>query len=130
MAYMSQEKKKEIVAKLKAELKDFDVKYTVSVINHSTIRMNIKSSSIDFISNYQETTDRKDRGSDGHIQTNIYYLHDTFSGEALKFLEKAKAILNDGNFDESDPQTDYFHVGWYSDISIGAWDKPFVLTTK
>jgi hypothetical protein len=30
-----------------------------------------------------------------------------------------------GNHDKSDVMTDYFNVGWYIDINIGKWDKPY-----
>jgi hypothetical protein len=34
--------------------------------------------------------------------------------------------MNIGNHDRSDSQTDYFDVGFYTDISIGRWDTPYV----
>jgi hypothetical protein len=33
--------------------------------------------------------------------------------------------MNTGNWDESDIQTDYFNVGWYVDVKIGSWQKPY-----
>jgi hypothetical protein len=33
--------------------------------------------------------------------------------------------MNDGNFDKSDIQSDYFHVGWYVSVNIGKWNKPY-----
>jgi hypothetical protein len=35
--------------------------------------------------------------------------------------------MNDGNHDRSDIQTDYFDVGWYVDVNIGRWNKPYIL---
>jgi hypothetical protein len=35
--------------------------------------------------------------------------------------------MNGGNHDNSDVQTDYFDVGWYVDVNIGSWDKPYTL---
>jgi len=35
--------------------------------------------------------------------------------------------MNIGNFDKSDVQTDYFHVGWYMSVNLGKWDKPYIL---
>jgi hypothetical protein len=32
-----------------------------------------------------------------------------------------------GNHDRSDIQSDYFDVGWYVDINIGRWNKPYAL---
>ncbi len=37
-----------------------------------------------------------------------------------------KAVINSGNFDKSDSQSDYFHVGWYTNIQLGQWDKPYM----
>jgi hypothetical protein len=35
--------------------------------------------------------------------------------------------MNAGNWDKSDIQTDYFNVGWYIDVNIGKWNKPYTL---
>jgi hypothetical protein len=35
--------------------------------------------------------------------------------------------MNQGNWNRSDVQTDYFDVGWYCDINVGSWNKPYVL---
>ena len=50
MAYVSQEMKKELAPAIKAVLKKYNVKASISVYNHSTICVNIKSGPIDFIS--------------------------------------------------------------------------------
>ena len=51
MAYMSQEKKAKIAPVVKAVLKKYKVKGSLAVRNHSTLVLNIKSGSIDFIEN-------------------------------------------------------------------------------
>jgi hypothetical protein len=35
--------------------------------------------------------------------------------------------MNDGNYDNSDIQSDYFSVGWYIDVNVGKWDKPYTV---
>jgi hypothetical protein len=35
------------------------------------------------------------------------------------------SIVNKKNFDLSDSMTDYFHVGFYTHIQVGQWDKPY-----
>jgi hypothetical protein len=35
--------------------------------------------------------------------------------------------MNMGNHDNSDIMTDYFDVGWYVDVNIGLWNKPYIL---
>jgi len=37
------------------------------------------------------------------------------------------AVMNTGNWDKSDIQTDYFNVGWYVDVNIGKWNKPYIM---
>ncbi|MEY2701519.1 MAG: hypothetical protein RLY43_139 [Bacteroidota bacterium] len=34
------------------------------------------------------------------------------------------------NFDDSEPQTDYFHTNFYIHLNIGKWNQPFVNTKK
>jgi hypothetical protein len=35
--------------------------------------------------------------------------------------------MNVGNHDRSDIQSDYFDVGWYVDVNVGAWNQPYEL---
>lgn len=138
MAYMSQERKAEIVALAKPILKKYGIKATFGVSNHSTIVCNIKSGKIDFVKNYNdatvadrlrspnlyyyEHTDKKD-----YIQVNPYHYRNHFTGTALKFLTELCDALNHGNWDNSDIQTDYFDVGHYVEVNIGKWNKPYVV---
>ena len=55
MAYMSQERKAGIKLILDPIMKAYGIKYSLGVHNHSTLVCNIKSSTIDFIGNYNET---------------------------------------------------------------------------
>jgi hypothetical protein len=48
MAYMNQEKKAKIAAKIKPLLKRYGLKGSLAVRNHSTIVLNLKSGKIDF----------------------------------------------------------------------------------
>ena len=53
--------------------------------------------------------------------------------EIADFYEELIAAMNGAgsafaNYDNSDIQTDYFDIGWYVDINVGKWDKPFVYT--
>lgn len=133
MAYMSQEKKAKIAPTVKSILKKYNIKGSLAVRNHSTLVLNIKSGPIDFIGNYNSTVSRQPGGfrngspAVNSIQVNPYWYHDHFSGEALAFLSEVIPAMNDGNHDSSDIQTDYFDVGWYSDINIGQWNKPYIL---
>lgn len=134
MAYVSQELKAKLAPTVKAVLKKYKVKGSLSVNNHSTLVLNIKSGPIDFIANFNETMEARPGGfrngtpAEGYIQVNPYWFQEHFTGQAKDFLAEVHAAMNDGNFDESDSQSDYFHVGWYSDINVGRWDRPYELT--
>ena len=43
------------------------------------------------------------------------------------FLSEVIPAMNNGNHDNSDIQTDYFDVGWYIDVNIGKWNKPYTV---
>lgn len=60
-------------------------------------------------------------------QINIFFTESYINGDLLKEMLD---ICNRGNHDNSDVQTDYFDVGWHIGLSVGKWDKPFVLRTK
>ena len=136
MAYVSQDRKAKLAPAIKAVLKKHGVKGTLAVRNHSTLVLNIKSGSIDFIENFIKTDDtarqrmsaeqvayiRKNQSLD----VNVYWYKEHFSGQALKFLSEVIPAMNNGNHDNSDIQTDYFDVGWYIDVNIGRWNKPYV----
>jgi len=114
MAYINQEKKKELAPRIKHVLKKHGMKGTLSIDNYSTIRLTLKSGSIDF----------------GTDSINEYWYKDHFADnpEALGFLSEVIPALNVGNFDNSDIMTDYFHVGWYVDVNLGKYSKPYVYT--
>jgi hypothetical protein len=130
MAYMSQEKKARIAPAVKAILKKYKVKGSLSVRNHSSLVLTIKEGSVDFYSDYGTTPEaRKDAEKFG-IQVNPYWYQDHFVGKSKKFLEEVIPAMNSGNHNNSDVQSDYFDVGWYIDVNIGKWNKPYVATLK
>lgn len=116
MAYMNQEKKKVISEVLKIALKDYpSVKFSLSVHDHSSIRCRIKSGPKCLLEN-------------GVGGINHYFIDSNFKeAESVKILNCIKDALNKGNFDESDSQADYFCVGHYIDISIGSFEKPYII---
>ena len=108
-----QEKKKELAPLIKSICKKHGIKATLGVHNYSELVLNIKSGSIDF----------------GTDNINEYWYHEHFADnpKALAFLSEVIPAMNIGNFDKSDVQTDYFHVGWYMSVNLGKWDKPYIL---
>lgn len=135
MAYVSQELKSKLAPKIKAVLKRYNVKGTLSVNNHSTLVLTIKSGPINFIKNYNAVQDSKPDDPYGfkhivtdHIDVNPYHFDKHFTGVARAFLSEVYEAMMEGNWDNSDPQTDYFSVGWYCSIHIGKWNRPYQLT--
>ena len=114
MAYFNQERKKEMAPAIKALLKKYGMKGSLAVRHHSTVVLNLKEGSIDF-------------GGDS-IQVNVYWIDKNYTGVARDFLTEAYAILMQGNHNRSDIMTDYFDIGWYVDINVGRWDRPYVFT--
>lgn len=133
MAYMSQERKEEIAANLKHALKGSGVKYSLSVRHHSTLVMKIQSSPLDFLGNYNACGLMRHRGAiafreaEGYLTVNPYYYNEHFTGDVLNFLNIVMPIMNAGNHDRSDIQSDYFDVGWYVEIKIGDYNRPYQL---
>ena len=137
MAYMSQEKKAKLAPAIKAVLKKYGVKGSLAVSNHSTLVLNVKSGPIDFVENYIQTDIDKPYGQkmatdqvnylrkQQALDVNVYWYKEHFSGKALKFLEEIVPLMNMGNHDRSNAQVDYFDVGWYIDVNIGRWNKPY-----
>ncbi len=136
MAYMNQERKAVIANALKPIFKKYGVKGTLSVQNHSTIVLTLKSGKIDFIANSNRVCGNDhyqvSRGfranTQGYDQVNPYWFQDHYDGDAKAFLTDAfKALKSAGWYDNSDAMTDYFDTAYYTDINIGKWNKNYVV---
>jgi len=132
MAYIDQDRKAVIQAALKPILKKYGVRGTLSIRNHMTIVLTVKSGKIDFIDNFNRVAGQKygDRFSPaaGSIQVNTYWFKDHFDGLASDFIQDALTVLKSGGwYDNSDAMTDYFDTAYYIDINIGRWDRNYVL---
>jgi hypothetical protein len=137
MAYMNQEKKAIINAKMQPILKKYKVKATLSVDNHSTINLNIKSSAFDFVGIYnkylEEQTTLNYPNETYTKRENFKLTHgwvdDYYSGVELQFFKEAFAALQSaGYYNNTDAQTDYFDTAYYFYINVGQWDKPYQQT--
>ena len=135
MAYVSQELKSKLSPAIKAVCKKYGIKASIAVRNHMTLALNVKSGKIDFIGNsnrvcgadfYQVAQGFKPNTT-GYDQVNPYHFQSHYDGDAKAFLSEVLAVMNDGNWDKSDIQTDYFNVGWYVDVNIGSWNKPYTV---
>lgn len=134
MAYVSQELKAKLAPTIKAICKKYGVKASLAVRHHSTLVLNVRQGNIDFIGNFNDTIAERDPTGNRHInratkeiQVNTYWYQEHFTGRAKNFLTEVITAMNNGNHDRSDIQTDYFDVGWYVDVNIGRWDKPYAL---
>jgi len=127
MAYVSQELKSKLAPKIKAICKKYGVKASLAVRNHSALALNIKSGKVNFISDYGSTSEKRADAEKFGIQVNPYWYQDHFNGKSKAFLSEVIPAMNAGNWDKSDIQTDYFNVGWYVEVNIGKWNKPYVL---
>ena len=133
---MNQERKAKITKALKPILAKYKVKGSLSVRNHSTIMLTLKSGSIDFIGNsnkvcgndhYQVARGFKPNTT-GYDQINPYWFQDHYDGKAKAFLTEAMNALKSADwYDESNAMIDYFNIAYYVDINIGKWDKPYIL---
>jgi len=125
MAFVSQELKAKLAPKIKSICKKYGVKASLAVQNHMTLVLNVKSGGIDFIDSFTRVNPSKSKLSENSIDVNVYWYKNHFDGQALAFLSEVIPAMNDGNWDKSDIQTDYFNVGWYVDVHIGRWNKPY-----
>ena len=129
---MNQEKKAIIKAALDKALKARGFKYSLRVENHMAIACTIQSGPIDFIGNFKAKTGDKFQLREGakldHMQVNLYWLDDHYTGDALQVLQEcAQALKAAGYYDRSDAMTDYFDTAYYMHLNIGQWDKPYQL---
>lgn len=122
MAYMNSEKKAKIAPAVKAICQKYGIKGTLRVRDHSTLILTLSEGGIDFLKGAHESAIKS-----GHVQINVHWFKDHYTGRALSFLTEAYQAMMNGNHDRSDLMTDYFDVGWYVEIHVGRWDKPYKL---
>lgn len=116
MAYV---RKEEIAKKRKKVRELFPSKkgWKISITNQNLSTINVKVLQAPF----QLLEDiKRDNES-----INYFHIESRYSGKKRDFLLQLYKIINSGNHDNSDSMTDYFDVGFYVNIEIGSWDKPF-----
>jgi len=137
---MNQDKKKALAPAIKAVLAKYGVKGTIAVRNYSSLVVNIKEGKLDFIGQANrdnkavaERTGRPFYEVKDNYQVNPYYAHESGDAKIGRFFKELIAAMNGkgssiANHNNSDIMTDYFDVGWYLDINIGDYNKPYVVT--
>lgn len=138
---MNQERKARIATALKPILAKYGVKGSLSVRNHSSIVLTLKSGKIDFIENFINTDANVMHGrkmgqdqidylrKNQTMDVNPYWFQEHFTGKAKDFLTEAFQALKSADwYDESDAMTDYFNTAYYVDVNVGKWNKPYEVT--
>ena len=121
MAYISQQDKKDLAPSIKAVLKTYGMKGTISINHHSSLVVTVQSGVLDFSDHFSH--------GDGYIQVNTYHIDSWYSGTIKRFLQDLlKAMKGTKWYNNSDAMTDYFDTAYYIDINIGKWNKPYVQT--
>ena len=119
MAYVSQADKAELAPAIRAVLNKYNMKGSISVRNHSTLVVTIKSGNMDF-----ETRD-------GYADVNVYWIDSHYAGIQRNFLnELLDAMKGPKYFNNDDSMTDYFSRSHYTDIQVGKWNTPYVCTQE
>jgi hypothetical protein len=118
MAYFTQEMKKAVAPKLKAIGKKYGVKLSISVRNYSKLVIVVQSGSVDFSEKVEEARLRYTGKRWG------FYVNE----DATNLMNELNDTAHVGNHDNSDIMTDYFDVGYYVDVQVGKWDKPYIQT--
>ena len=138
MAYVSQDRKKKLVAECKKVLAKYGVKATFRVRHRSTLVCTLREGGIDFAGLHKDRTNTYGDSIKADMyggSINPYWYKDHYNGPALDFLKELLDAMNgrgtdDENFDKSNIQVDYFHVGWYNEVTFGNYNKPYVLNPE
>ena len=118
MAYVSKQDKLELAPAIKAVLNKYDMKGSISVRNHSTLVVKIKQGAIDFADHFTH--------GEGYIQVNEYWIDQHYAGIHRAFLNELLAAMKGTKYyNNDDVMVDYFDRSHYTNIYIGAWDKPY-----
>ena len=118
MAYVSKQDKAELAPAIKAVLKKYNIKGSISIRHYSTLVVKIKQGAIDFADHFTH--------GEGYIQVNEYWIDQHYAGIHRAFLNELLAAMKGTKYyNNDDAMYDYFDRSHYTDINIGAWNKPY-----
>ena len=114
MAYINQEEKKQIAPVVKAILKEYGQKGTLSIRHHSELVLKLKdvAGMFKFNDEFEEKWGKN---------INEYWFHEHYEDQpvVVEMLNKLFTALKGENyFNHDDAMTDYFHRKHYVDIDI------------
>lgn len=118
MTYLRKETKNELVAEIKKVMPK-DWKATYALRNMSTLIVTIRKAPLDLNETFHGVRS-------GEYLVNEYHVDDHCKVEEVKeVLKKIIKAMNSQNYDNSDRMTDYFDVGYYTELRFGDWKKDF-----
>lgn len=133
MAYINAEETRSIRNALKAKYPAKDGwKFSVRNSNHTSVHVSIMKAPLKFTP--------KERGPGvrdllaenvevvGRWGINHHHLYTYNHSEVLEDILNVINTADKQNFDKSDIQSDYFHVGFYVTMEVGTWEKPYEFT--
>lgn len=138
MAYINQDMKKVISAKLKPVLAEYGLTGTLSINHHSSITLTLKKGPIDFYAEKRAFRARDPRSlaegisdqEDCPLSINPYSITETWSLHTSIVLKEILAALKGADwYDKSDMQSDYFNIAYYIYIEVGKYGVPYQLTS-
>ena len=128
MAYINQDMKKVIAAKLKPVLAEHGLTGTLSINHHSSITLTLKKGPIDFYGEKRAYRARDPRSlaeglidrEDYPLSINPYYISEVWSiGTTIALKEILAALKGADWYDKSDSRSDYFNTAYYIYIEVG-----------
>lgn len=134
MAYIDHDKKKQLTARIKYVLKGYGFKGTIAIRNYSTLIVTLSEGRLDLITAVNngvaaaaDFTGRPPVYFNGYCSVNQCQIDSgLLAGDARTFMQELSEAMNDGN--DNDATQDYFNEGWFTEINIGRWNKPYKFT--
>lgn len=140
MAFMNKERKAERAPAIKAILKKYGMKGSLSVRNYSSLVLTLKSGELDLVgfANRSNEEYARSRGVPAYDVRGHFTINEYRDAEKAKEMGEEKianfisevvdAMFGKDYFNESDAMTDYFHCSHYIDIKVGKWNKDYEYT--
>jgi hypothetical protein len=131
MAYMSKEMKDAKAPAIKAVLKKYGMRGSIAIRDYVKLVVNVQKGSLDMGALYKGEHGwagalyKGEHGWAGFTSVNKHNIDKRWASPAKEFLQELYAILEDGNHNDSDARSDYHDVGWYTEINIGKYNKPY-----
>jgi hypothetical protein len=122
MAYMSKEMKDAKAPAIKAVLKKYGMRGSIAIRDYVTLIVNVQKGSLDMGALYVYKGDHGWSGCDSVCK---HHIDKRWASPAKEFLQEINSILEEGNHNDSDVHRDYHDVGWYTEINIGKYNKPY-----